>query len=78
MVALTWMSMNLESYLKQVWESLADLEQLISSINDIMESLVDANLRLVSRALLANLPEVGAGLGAWHGYIHLHRSFERC
>ncbi|CAK9086371.1 Dynein gamma chain [Durusdinium trenchii] len=57
MVTLTWMSMNLDTYLKSVWDALAQLEQLISGINDIMESLVDANLRLVSRVLLADLPE---------------------
>ena len=46
-----------DTYLKSVWDALAQLEQLISGINDIMESLVDANLRLVSRVLLADLPE---------------------
>lgn len=57
MVTLTWMSMNLDSFLKSVWESLAQLEQLVCGVNDIMESLVDANLRLVSRVSLAELPE---------------------
>eukprot|EP00434_Breviolum_minutum_P029937 symbB.v1.2.026471.t1/scaffold2649.1/size74057/3 len=40
MVTLSWTSMNLDSYLKSVWESLAQLEQLICGVNDIMESLV--------------------------------------
>lgn len=57
MVTLSWTSMNLDSYLKSVWESLAQLEQLICGVNDIMESLVDENLKLVSRVLLADLPE---------------------
>ena len=57
MVTLSWTSMNLDSYLKSVWESLAQLEQLICGVNDIMESLVDENLKLVSRVLLAELPE---------------------
>ncbi|CAE8616980.1 unnamed protein product [Polarella glacialis] len=57
MVTLTWTSMNIEPYMKSVWESVDQLEQLVSTVNDIMESRVDANLRLVSRVLLAELPE---------------------
>ncbi|CAE7476975.1 ODA2, partial [Symbiodinium sp. CCMP2456] len=57
MVTLTWTSMNIDGYLKSVWDSLDQLEQLIAGVNDIMESRVDANLRLVSHVLLAELPE---------------------
>ena len=57
MVQLTWTSMNIDGYLKSVWDSLDELEQLIAGVNDIMDSRVDTNLRLVSRVLLADLPE---------------------
>eukprot|EP00930_Biecheleria_cincta_P100463 TRINITY_DN920_c0_g1_i2.p1 TRINITY_DN920_c0_g1~~TRINITY_DN920_c0_g1_i2.p1 ORF type:complete len:4610 (-),score=1017.36 TRINITY_DN920_c0_g1_i2:106-13935(-) len=57
MVTLTWTSMNIDSYMKSVWDCIDRLEQLITNVNDIMESRIDANLRLVSRVLLADLPE---------------------
>eukprot|EP00931_Biecheleriopsis_adriatica_P081370 TRINITY_DN5469_c0_g1_i3.p1 TRINITY_DN5469_c0_g1~~TRINITY_DN5469_c0_g1_i3.p1 ORF type:complete len:4660 (-),score=1275.41 TRINITY_DN5469_c0_g1_i3:88-14067(-) len=57
MVSLTWTSMNIDTYLKSVWTSLDELEQLVLGVNDIMESRVDANLRDVSHVLLADLPE---------------------
>eukprot|EP00439_Symbiodinium_sp_Y106_P060149 s629_g8.t2 len=38
MVTLTWTSMNIDGYLKSVWDSLDQLEQLIAGVNDIMES----------------------------------------
>ena len=33
------------------------LEQLVLAVNDLMESRIDANLKIVSNVLLVNLPE---------------------
>jgi dynein heavy chain len=57
MVTLTWTSMNIEEYLKDVWKELERLEQLVTTVNDLMENRIDANLKLVSNVLLVNLPE---------------------
>ncbi|CAK0855452.1 unnamed protein product [Prorocentrum cordatum] len=57
MVTLTWTSMNIESYLEDVWKELDKLEQLVMTVNDLMENRIDANLKLVSNVLLVNLPE---------------------
>ena len=34
------------------------LEQLVLAVNDLMESRIDANLKIVANVLLVNLPEV--------------------
>jgi len=57
LVILTWTSMNIEAYLEEVWKELDRLEQLVMAVNDLMESRIDANLKIVSNVLLVNLPE---------------------
>merc|ERR1719359_1947765 len=41
MVTLTWTSMNIDQYLSQVWSELGKLEQLVMSVNDLMENRID-------------------------------------
>eukprot|EP00959_Pyramimonas_sp_CCMP1952_P349938 7331829-Pyramimonas_sp.AAC.1 len=53
---LTWTSMNIDGYLQRVHSGLARLEELIDKINDILENRVDANLKVVSRTMLIDLP----------------------
>jgi len=57
MVTLTWTSMNIEAYLEEIWKELDKLDQLVQTVNDLMENRIDANLKLVSSVLLVNLPE---------------------
>lgn len=57
MVTLTWTSMNIEGYLEEIWKELDKLEQLVLTVNDLMENRVDANLKHVSNVLLVNLPD---------------------
>jgi len=57
MVTLTWTSMNIESFFVDIWKELDKLEQLILTVNDLMENRVDANLKVVSNVLLVNLPD---------------------
>jgi dynein heavy chain len=53
---LTWTSMNIDGYLSRVHAGLASLEELINKLNDVLENRVDANLKVVSRTLLIDLP----------------------
>ncbi|CAK0830655.1 unnamed protein product [Prorocentrum cordatum] len=55
MVKLTWTSMNIESYLEEIWSELDKLEQLVVSVNDLMDNRIDANLKLVS-SFFASFP----------------------
>lgn len=57
MVTLTWTSMHIESYLEDVWKELDKLEQLVMTVNDLMENCINANLKLVSNVLLVSLSE---------------------
>lgn len=52
MVTLTWTSMNIEGYIEAVWRELRKLEQLVLSVNDIMENRIDSNLKLVGTVFM--------------------------
>jgi dynein heavy chain len=56
MVSLTWSSMGIEEYIKAVWTVLNDLDQLVLTVNDLIENRIEANLKMVSRVLLVELP----------------------
>jgi dynein heavy chain len=57
MVTLTWTSMNIETYIEEVWAELDKLEQMVLTVNDFMENRIDANLKVVANVLLVNLPD---------------------
>eukprot|EP01138_Halocafeteria_seosinensis_P007479 gb/GECG01007645.1/.p1 GENE.gb/GECG01007645.1/~~gb/GECG01007645.1/.p1 ORF type:complete len:3314 (+),score=514.53 gb/GECG01007645.1/:1-9942(+) len=57
MVTLTWTSMNIDAYLSHVQNGLHRLEELVHNINDVIENRVENNLKVVSKALLVDLPE---------------------
>ncbi len=52
---LTWTSMNIDVYLKQVYKGLYKFEDLIRKINDIIDSRVQKNLKAISKTLLIDL-----------------------
>ncbi|OQR97844.1 dynein heavy chain, outer arm [Achlya hypogyna] len=56
MVTLTWTSMNIDAYKLQAHLGLQRLEELINSVNDMIENRVEKNLKVVSKAVLASLP----------------------
>ena len=66
MVSLKWTSMNIDQYIHTVWMELNKLEQLVRSVNDMMESRVDANLKHVNRIMLVDLPEEAPRLLCLH------------
>lgn len=57
MVTLTWTSMNIDSYKSHIHDGLVRLEDLVTKINDIVENRIQKNLKLISRAVLVNLPQ---------------------
>ncbi|EER16954.1 hypothetical protein Pmar_PMAR024462, partial [Perkinsus marinus ATCC 50983] len=59
MIALTWTSLNIESYVENLWSELNALEELVRTVNDLMDNRIDANLKDVSCMILLELPEEG-------------------
>ena len=57
MLSLTWTSMNIDTYLKNVHEGLGRLHQLILTVNDIVENRIEVNLKTVSKVSLVDLPQ---------------------
>ncbi|XP_062835458.1 dynein axonemal heavy chain 5 isoform X2 [Anolis carolinensis] len=57
MTTLTWTSLNIEMYLQNILDKLADLELLLDRINDLIEFRINAVLQEMSTVPLSNLPE---------------------
>lgn len=56
MITLTWTSMNIAAFKKHVHTGLHRLDDLISTVNDIIENRIENNLRVIARTLLVDLP----------------------
>lgn len=55
-MVLTWTSMNIEGYRTSVHQGLRRLEELIAKANDIVDNRIEKNLKIISRAVLVDLP----------------------
>lgn len=55
-MVLTWTSMNIEGYRESVHQGLRRLEELIAKANDIVDNRIEKNLKIISRAVLVDLP----------------------
>lgn len=55
MVTLTWTSMNIDSFIKSTNIGLDKMDQLIISLNDIIENRIENNLKFVSKIELVKL-----------------------
>lgn len=60
MITLTWTSMNIDSYINHIHAGLQKLDALVSNINDIIENRIEKNLKVVSKTLLVDLPELSS------------------
>ena len=47
MIMLTWTSMNIDAYKTHIHTGLRKLEELVVNINDIIESRIEKNLKMV-------------------------------
>ncbi|XP_078247829.1 dynein axonemal heavy chain 5 isoform X3 [Pogona vitticeps] len=57
LTTLTWTSLNIEKYLQNVLDKLADFELLLDRINDLIEFRINTVLQEMSSVPLCNLPE---------------------
>ena len=53
---LNWTSLNLDTYVEGVYETLGELELLIDRANDLMQFRIDAVLEEMSKTTLCDLP----------------------
>lgn len=55
-MTLTWTSMNIDGYRESVHEGLRRLEEVIIKAKDVVDNRIEKNLKLISRAVLIDLP----------------------
>eukprot|EP01047_Picozoa_sp_COSAG01_P062772 COSAG01_NODE_8035_length_2947_cov_3.654846_1_plen_857_part_10 len=53
---LTWTSMSIDGYLQRVENCLEKFDNLVTTMNDIVENRVEANVREIGKTLLVDLP----------------------
>lgn len=57
MVTLTWTSMNIDKFIKEVQIKMKKLEQLVVVITDIIENRIENNLVMIGNVILVEIPE---------------------
>uniref|UniRef100_A0A2K6PWZ9 Dynein axonemal heavy chain 5 n=1 Tax=Rhinopithecus roxellana TaxID=61622 RepID=A0A2K6PWZ9_RHIRO len=57
LAALTWTSLNIETYLENTFAKIKDLELLLDRVNDLIEFRIDAILEEMSNTPLCQLPQ---------------------
>ena len=56
LTTLTWTSLNIDAYMTRIYAGLAQLEELVRKINDVIDNRIEFNLRAISAARLVDLP----------------------
>ncbi|KAI8792083.1 dynein heavy chain 5, axonemal [Biomphalaria glabrata] len=54
---LTWTSLNVDTYIKEIYETMRDLEKLSKTVKDILDCRIEAVLEDMSITALCDLPE---------------------
>lgn len=52
MVTLTWTSMNIDNFIKNVKLEMSRLEQLVIILGDIIENRLENNLKMIGKIIL--------------------------
>lgn len=58
LVTLTWMSVNIDAFCDSIHQCMQRLEDLINKMNDIVDNRISKNLKLISRMILVDFPQV--------------------
>ena len=54
---ITWMTLKIESFIKQIKEDLIELSELIYNSNILIESRIEKNIKCISQEVLVIFPE---------------------
>jgi dynein heavy chain, axonemal len=56
MTTLTWTSMNIDAFMHSTYAAVADLDDLLLKMRDIIDNRIERNLKTVSKQQLVELP----------------------
>eukprot|EP01029_Cantina_marsupialis_P009141 TRINITY_DN2137_c0_g3_i1.p1 TRINITY_DN2137_c0_g3~~TRINITY_DN2137_c0_g3_i1.p1 ORF type:complete len:3476 (-),score=1129.85 TRINITY_DN2137_c0_g3_i1:3796-14223(-) len=71
MTTLTWTSMNIDTYRRHIHSGLSQLENIIQTVNDIVENRIEKNLRVISSTKLVHLPSETMGAMSLDEFINM-------
>lgn len=54
---ITWTSLKIENFIRQIKDDLVELSELIYNSNDLIESRIEKNIKLISQEVLVKFPE---------------------
>lgn len=70
---ITWTSLKIENFIKQIKENLVDLSELIFNSNDLIESRIEKNIKIISQEVLVKFPENEASAIPLEDFVNMQR-----
>jgi len=70
---ITWTSLKIESFIKQIKEDLVELSELIYNSNDLIESRIEKNIKAISQEVLVKFPESEASAIPLEDFVNMQR-----
>jgi len=71
---ITWTSLKIESFIKQIKEDLIELSELIYNSNDLIESRIEKNIKAISQEVLVTFPETEGKAIQLEDFVQMQRS----
>lgn len=71
---ITWTSLKIESFIKQIKEDLIELSELIFNSNDLIESRIEKNIKAISQEVLVTFPETEGKAIQLEDFVQMQRS----
>lgn len=70
---ITWTSLKIESFIKQVKEDLVELSELIHNSNDLIESRIEKNIKSISQEILVKFPDNESNVIPLEDFVNMQR-----
>jgi hypothetical protein len=70
LATLTWTSVNIDSFRQELHEGIRRLDDIINKTNDIVDNRINKNLKLISRMILVDFPNVRGARETCFGVVY--------
>lgn len=70
---ITWTSLKIESFIKQIKDDLTELSELIFNSNDLIESRIEKNIKSISQEVLVKFPDIESNVIPLEDFVNMQR-----
>lgn len=71
---ITWTSLKIESFIKQIKDDLIELSELIFNSNDLIESRIEKNIKSISQEVLVQFPDNEANAIPLEDFVNMQKT----